>query len=244
MVSKFEFLVVLSLAALIGNDAYVVSSVEVAEKLCPAIVDCTVHGELLPNPEDCSSYCHCDWGVAKWRPCSSGLHFNNKLKVCDWPQNANCQVTTPEPTTTTRRTTTRRTTTRRTRPTTTTTTTTTTTEPPTTEPPTEEPETTEPPTEAPTEEPTEAPTEAPTEEPTEAPTEAPTEPPTTEAPEVPAFDCTDKDCGYYPVSNSVNDYVQCSGGVGVVHTCPNSLEFDPAHSTCNLPASTSSEEEF
>jgi len=23
-------------------------------------------------------------------PCPSGLHFNNELKVCDWPQNANC----------------------------------------------------------------------------------------------------------------------------------------------------------
>jgi hypothetical protein len=228
MFSKFEFLVVLSLAAVCIS---VVSSASLTsdsdeERDCPAL-DCTdlPNGEY-PNPESCTSFCYCVWGKSVLTECSKNpqLHFNPIKLVCDWPQDAGCEVA---PTTTTRRTTTRRTTTRRTRPTRTTTTTTTTTETPTEEP------TTEPPTEAPTEEPTEAPTEAPTEEPTEAPTEAPEEP---------DFDCSDKSCGYYAVRNSARDYVHCSEGQGVVHTCPSDLEFSPRWSTCDLPAAASDEE--
>ncbi|KAG8229163.1 hypothetical protein J437_LFUL009233 [Ladona fulva] len=54
---------------------------------------------LLPNPDDCGSYCVCDWGNAVWMPCPAGLHFNPVLKVCDWPANAGCEApaTTPRP---------------------------------------------------------------------------------------------------------------------------------------------------
>jgi len=72
MVSKFEFLVILSVAAFIG----VVS----AERECPAL-DCTdlENGEY-PNPEDCASFCYCVWGESVWTDCPAGLHFNAKKK--------------------------------------------------------------------------------------------------------------------------------------------------------------------
>ncbi|XP_059477880.1 mucin-2-like [Neocloeon triangulifer] len=44
----------------------------------------------LPNPDDCGSFCKCDWGVPIYFDCPGGLHFNPKLEVCDWPENAGC----------------------------------------------------------------------------------------------------------------------------------------------------------
>ncbi len=55
---------------------------------CPA-----TNGEFalhLPNPDDCGSFCKCDWGVAYWFDCPENLHFNAELQVCDWPWNAGC----------------------------------------------------------------------------------------------------------------------------------------------------------
>jgi len=239
MFSKFEFLVVLALAASISG-AFIsrdsdsdIESID-ASAACPSSIECK-YGALLPIPDDCTKYCHCTsdaGGLLK--KCNSNLHFNARQSVCDWPNSARCEVTT-----TTRRTTTRRTTTKR--PTTTATTTTTTRKPwtwptwptwptrPTRTTTTTTTTTTEPP---PTDEPTDEPTETPTEEPTEAPTEAPEEP---------DFDCSSLSCGYYPVRNSVRDYVHCSEGQGVVHSCPNDLEFNPEVSTCDYPAASNEE---
>lgn len=44
----------------------------------------------LPNPLDCGSFCHCDWGTAYYKKCPDGLHFNAEQQVCDFPENANC----------------------------------------------------------------------------------------------------------------------------------------------------------
>ncbi len=57
---------------------------------CPA-VDPLDHTVLLPNPEDCSSYFSCSNGVPILMPCPDGLHFNDELDVCDWPQHAGCE---------------------------------------------------------------------------------------------------------------------------------------------------------
>lgn len=45
---------------------------------------------MLPNPDDCASFCKCDWGQAIWFACPEGLHFNADLQVCDWPDHAGC----------------------------------------------------------------------------------------------------------------------------------------------------------
>ncbi len=55
---------------------------------CPA-----ENGEFaiqLRNPDDCASFCKCDWGKAYWFACPPGLHFNEQLQVCDWPEKAGC----------------------------------------------------------------------------------------------------------------------------------------------------------
>ncbi len=45
---------------------------------------------LLANPENCATYFSCSKGVPILMHCPDGLHFNDRLDVCDWPQNAGC----------------------------------------------------------------------------------------------------------------------------------------------------------
>ena len=56
---------------------------------CPA-VDPLNYTVLLPNSENCSTFFSCSNGVAILMHCPDGLYFNDKLDVCDWPQNVQC----------------------------------------------------------------------------------------------------------------------------------------------------------
>jgi hypothetical protein len=56
---------------------------------CP-LPDPLDHTVLLPHPTDCSSFYSCSNGKKIEMHCPAGLHFNNQLKVCDWPENAKC----------------------------------------------------------------------------------------------------------------------------------------------------------
>lgn len=47
---------------------------------------------LIPNPVDCNSYYACHEGEPILMKCPDGLHFNPKLRVCDWPSQAKCTV--------------------------------------------------------------------------------------------------------------------------------------------------------
>ncbi|XP_071440536.1 chondroitin proteoglycan 2-like [Hetaerina americana] len=44
----------------------------------------------LPNPKDCSTFYKCDRGIPVLIQCPKGLNYNNELRVCDYPWNANC----------------------------------------------------------------------------------------------------------------------------------------------------------
>lgn len=48
---------------------------------CPA--ESGAWAVMLPNPDDCASFCKCDWGQALWFACPEGLLFNADLQVCD-----------------------------------------------------------------------------------------------------------------------------------------------------------------
>jgi hypothetical protein len=58
---------------------------------------------------DCTKYYACSWDRPIVMDCPAGLHWNDKIKSCDWPQNAGClstdkpneptNSTTPETTT-------------------------------------------------------------------------------------------------------------------------------------------------
>ncbi|XP_068622853.1 chondroitin proteoglycan 2-like [Battus philenor] len=52
---------------------------------CP--VDPSIHW-LLPNEQFCNLFYYCVKGERELRRCPFLLHFNRKLQVCDWPQNA------------------------------------------------------------------------------------------------------------------------------------------------------------
>ncbi|XP_063217689.1 chitin-binding domain protein cbd-1-like [Bacillus rossius redtenbacheri] len=53
---------------------------------------------ILKNPSDCSKFYKCDHGLPVEKSCPKGLLFNDKLKVCDYPQNVDCsEVSTVAP---------------------------------------------------------------------------------------------------------------------------------------------------
>ncbi|XP_066992786.2 DNA topoisomerase 1-like [Anabrus simplex] len=48
--------------------------------------------EHLPDSKDCTKFWRCDHATPKQESCPSGLHFNPKLQVCDWPNRAGCKA--------------------------------------------------------------------------------------------------------------------------------------------------------
>ncbi|KAG8229164.1 hypothetical protein J437_LFUL009234 [Ladona fulva] len=42
------------------------------------------------NPFNCSEFFKCNWGEAVKFSCSSGLYYNRRLQVCDYPETAEC----------------------------------------------------------------------------------------------------------------------------------------------------------
>lgn len=73
-----------------------------------SIGSCANNGEFSRNPKDCETYYHCVFGEKQIVHCPSGLHWNDRSKVCDWPAGAKCKaindpsvVTKKPPTTTT-----------------------------------------------------------------------------------------------------------------------------------------------
>jgi len=51
---------------------------------------CNQEGVLVTNPEDCGSFLICVHDKFVSQPCQSGLHFDNKIKACNFPEAANC----------------------------------------------------------------------------------------------------------------------------------------------------------
>lgn len=74
---------------------------------------CDRNGQYFRH-DDCSKYYYCVYGMSQEYSCASGLQWNEKGKLCDWPANAQCtdrkpiyhDVTTKKPVRTTRATTT------------------------------------------------------------------------------------------------------------------------------------------
>ena len=79
----------LMLAALLACFGPLVSAQVLPPGSCP-LTDPLDYTVLLPHPTDCSKFFSCSNGNPIELDCPAGLHFNDELKVCDWPQNANC----------------------------------------------------------------------------------------------------------------------------------------------------------
>ncbi len=54
-----------------------------------AQIDACVHGDFYPH-QDCTKYYQCANGILYAKNCNPGLHWNNRLKTCDYPSNAGC----------------------------------------------------------------------------------------------------------------------------------------------------------
>uniref|UniRef100_A0A0C9R6H3 Putative tick mucins 4 n=1 Tax=Amblyomma americanum TaxID=6943 RepID=A0A0C9R6H3_AMBAM len=57
---------------------------------CPPVDDKNANATVLRNPFDCSTFYICSHGTPKLFNCSGDLVFNDKLKVCDYPDRADC----------------------------------------------------------------------------------------------------------------------------------------------------------
>jgi len=79
----------LMLSALLACFGPLVSAQVLPPGSCP-LTDPLDYTVLLPNPTDCSSFFVCNNGNPTELHCPGELHFNDELKICDWPQNANC----------------------------------------------------------------------------------------------------------------------------------------------------------
>jgi hypothetical protein len=79
----------LMLPALLACFGPPVSAAVLPPGICP-LSDPLQHTVMLPHPTDCSSFFKCSNGVPILTHCPAGLHFNEQINVCDWPQNANC----------------------------------------------------------------------------------------------------------------------------------------------------------
>uniref|UniRef100_T1DJ03 Putative salivary mucin n=1 Tax=Psorophora albipes TaxID=869069 RepID=T1DJ03_9DIPT len=80
---KFHLTAFYSLLSLI----FVFPEVFGKDPRCPENPSYTV---LLPHPTDCGKFLTCVWGKTVEQVCPAGLHWNDRLKVCDWPANAGC----------------------------------------------------------------------------------------------------------------------------------------------------------
>ncbi|XP_044009104.1 peritrophin-1-like [Aphidius gifuensis] len=73
---------------------------ELSTEKLPTLIDCDIGGDdnnndkaiLLANPKDCSTYYICVGLNPILMKCPDGLEFSSVLKVCDWPQSAECTV--------------------------------------------------------------------------------------------------------------------------------------------------------
>lgn len=53
-------------------------------------------GDVIAHPQDCRGYIVCLKTEPKVQYCEFGFHFDNKRKVCNWPENAMCQLSESE----------------------------------------------------------------------------------------------------------------------------------------------------
>lgn len=209
----------------------------------PDPLDHTVH---LPHESDCTQFYKCDNGVKKLFNCSQGTHFNPKLEVCDWPEDAGCILGNTDKTTTTTTTSTTTTTTSPTTTTTTTTTPTTTKTKPTTTTTTTRPTTsttTKPTTTTTTTKPT---TTTKTTEPTttSTTTKPTTTTPTTTTTVAPPPADRDPDCPWpdplnytvhLPHETDCDKFYKCDNGVKKLFNCSEGTHFNPKLEVCDWP---------
>lgn len=51
----------------------------------------TLQGDLVPNPDDCTTFFSCTTLGPVLQYCNPGLHFSASLSVCDYPDLAGCR---------------------------------------------------------------------------------------------------------------------------------------------------------
>jgi hypothetical protein len=55
-------------------------------------ITCDPETQYYAHPERCDGFCQCSNGQPIEMDCPSGLEFNRRTNVCDWPDNANCSI--------------------------------------------------------------------------------------------------------------------------------------------------------
>ncbi len=63
------------------------------EAKCEISADKCVDGDLFPHKENCELFYQCSGGALQLQSCPAGLHFNSFDNVCDFPEQARCDIT-------------------------------------------------------------------------------------------------------------------------------------------------------
>uniref|UniRef100_A0A182IPU8 Chitin-binding type-2 domain-containing protein n=1 Tax=Anopheles atroparvus TaxID=41427 RepID=A0A182IPU8_ANOAO len=72
---------------------FVASAVAFPDERCPPMDDPEEPPVLLPHPTFCELFLMCSHGNAVVSACPPGLHWNDQVKQCDYPEQAECQPT-------------------------------------------------------------------------------------------------------------------------------------------------------
>lgn len=70
----------------------------IPDERCPLIED-PENPVFLPHEDDCTKFYVCNFGQTLLRSCYPGLHWRDEMKWCDYPELAQCDVTTTDETT-------------------------------------------------------------------------------------------------------------------------------------------------
>ncbi|KAL5292688.1 hypothetical protein ACFFRR_011459 [Megaselia abdita] len=90
MIKKITLVIALGILAVAAKDAPIEHP------------DCPLNGDPfnpvhLPYPNDCTKFYKCNGKIAHQMDCQPGLHWNNQAQYCDYPNNARCDPTAPQP---------------------------------------------------------------------------------------------------------------------------------------------------
>lgn len=93
MCSNREFNVLALIAVTVLTFIVITFSEPVIKPECPEVDG--PNATLIKDPYHCESYYMCVDGEAILMKCPTGLHFNDRLKTCDYPRKAKCKSLPP-----------------------------------------------------------------------------------------------------------------------------------------------------
>ncbi|XP_003739452.1 chondroitin proteoglycan 2 [Galendromus occidentalis] len=90
MFPKFFGVLVLTLASMALAEDFTYHDDGVPS--CPVRDDAKGNATIVPDPFNCTTFYICSNGVSHHIQCPDNLQFNTNLRVCDWPEEVQCEL--------------------------------------------------------------------------------------------------------------------------------------------------------